>query len=92
MNLALTCDGNPLENQLYAQKRIDRGEIDYETFLCPDGCEVCKSCLYYIINDCVDSKTFEPTSVPTVRSSQQHGQVNGSPFNISDCSSYSLSW
>jgi len=53
-----------------AQKRIQSGEIGCSRDICPDDCEVCKLCLYYL-TDCLfdDIITNQPTSFPSSSSS-----------------------
>lgn len=66
-----TCVGNPLEDGFEgckcvdAQKHIDNGAIVCGEELCPEDCEVCKTCLYHVIDDCMDTKTHSPTKTPT---------------------------
>lgn len=46
-----------------AEKRIDSGELSCEDVSCPDDCEPCKVCLYYV-TDCL-TRTDAPVGTPT---------------------------
>ena len=65
--------GNPLTNDFKgclcddAQRRIARGEIVCGRDMCPDDCEVCKTCLYYVIEDCLDIETNPPNKAPSIK-------------------------
>ena len=49
-----------------AQRRVDLGQIscDYSS-KCPDDCEVCKFCLYYVVDCHSHSPSGSPTSIPS---------------------------
>ena len=50
-----------------AQRRIESGQIECGVARCPDDCEVCKFCLYYV-EDCpwtIGSPSTSPSNSPT---------------------------
>ena len=60
-----------------AQRRIDNGQIDCDLDnRCPDDCDVCKFCLYYV----VECHSHEPSVVPSIAPSDQPSiQLTSSP-------------
>lgn len=71
LDLTESCIGDPLENNFLgcqctdAEYRIDLGQIDCGQHLCPEDCEVCKTCLYYVIDDCVKAEPITYTEGPS---------------------------
>lgn len=60
-----------------AQRRIDNGDISCGEALCPDGCDICKFCLYYVV-DCHSHAPSElPSGIPSTEVS------NSSPSQLS---------
>ena len=49
-----------------AQRRVYNRQIDCGVEVCPDDCEVCKFCLYYV----VDCNSHSPSMTPSVAPSQ----------------------
>ena len=59
-------DNNELRNCQCndAQRRIDLGQIDCSVEnQCPDDCEVCKFCLYYVVECHSQLPSESPTSI-----------------------------
>lgn len=66
-----------------AERLIDNGQINCDTDHCPSDCEICEICLV----DVLQTDCYSP--IPTVPPSLS---PSFSPFDISDCSSYSNKW
>lgn len=61
-----TCDENFENCQCAgAQRRIDAGDIDCETALCPRGCAVCIYCLMEVIEGCANGYYFDEITSPS---------------------------
>ncbi len=61
-----TDSGEDINCKCYdAQRRIDNGQIDCRSDLCPDDCEVCKFCLYYVVDCHSHSPSSKPSSEPS---------------------------
>jgi len=81
-----------------AERRIESGEIECGVDLCPDDCDVCKFCYYYV-TDCTlfEEPTSSPvathhmTSEPSLQTSQPTVSSDA-PFDISVCETYSTLW
>jgi hypothetical protein len=65
----------------HAEKKIESGDIDCETAVCPPKCSVCDYCLTTVLN-CVQPQgsTKAPTMAPNAA------------FNLQQCESYSDTW
>jgi hypothetical protein len=88
--LYLSCEENDEGERINcqcndAQRRIDNGQIDCSVDMCPDDCEVCKFCLYNVL----DCKSHSPSAPPSLPPTEIPSL---SPFEISDCASYSNQW
>lgn len=112
IDLNESCIGSPLENSFEgcqchdAQRRIKSGEIVCGKYMCPEDCEVCKTCLYYVIDDCLEIEILPQTKAPTAKPTKAPTQIPSStpptpnptssptedPFDVSVCSTYSLIW
>ncbi len=70
-DLAQSCerdDNNELRNCQCndAQRRVDLGQLDCGySEKCPDDCEVCKFCLYYVVDCYSHSPSDSPSSRPS---------------------------
>ncbi len=61
-----TDDGDLINCQCNdAQRRIDNGQIQCGNELCPDDCDVCKYCLYYVVDCHSHSPSSSPSSDPS---------------------------
>ena len=67
-----TDDGELFNCQCFdAQRRVDNGQIDCGIDLCPDDCEVCKFCLYYVL----ECNLHNPSPSPSVSPSEEPLQL-----------------
>ena len=109
-----SCEGNNAKENRFqgcqchdAERRIANNEINCGYDLCPQDCEVCKSCLYYVIDDCMEMD--EPTRTPVQVPSPPPTVTAPSPppvpviptdrptpkqeqFDIMQCDAYSDNW
>lgn len=83
-----------------AQKRIASGEINCATDSCPEDCEACKVCLYYVVDNClqgtvkIDPGFIQPTlitSSPTPAPTPTPPEVDDD-FDQMTCSTYTSIW
>ena len=106
MSCERTVSGELINCQCYdAQRRVDIGEIECGSDVCPDDCFVCEYCMYYVV-ECGSLKpstspsalpsqiisgtpSASPTILPSLLPSSSPSFV---PFDISDCGSFSNSW
>ena len=49
-----------------AQRRVDSGQIECGADLCPDDCEVCKFCLYYVVDCHSHVPSMSPSAIPSL--------------------------
>jgi hypothetical protein len=65
----------------HAEKKIESGDIDCETDVCPPNCQVCDFCLKKVLN-CIgtEGETAAPTMAPNAA------------FDLQKCESYSDTW
>jgi hypothetical protein len=62
-----TVDGDLINCQCPdAQRRIDNGQIQCGNELCPSDCDVCKYCLYYVVDCHSHSPSSSPVEIPTI--------------------------
>ena len=64
----------------HAEKKIESGDINCETDVCPPDCVVCNFCLETVL-DCLEpGSATAPTTAPNTA------------FNLQQCESYSDTW